>query len=178
VPFLALGLSVPAGLAAERGLRALGRLVRPAAAVALAAGVLAAVASTALAAVQLGRSHAPPALRCSSLPLGYGDLFAVISRPQLEADRASVDLFSQTGAAAAYMTLFRAKVRPRTFPDRPPTQAERRRWRDELRAGRSQIPGGVWVVADPAAPAAAGGTRIAACSLAGRPALLVRYPPG
>ncbi|HEY7258686.1 MAG TPA: hypothetical protein VH459_06425 [Gaiellales bacterium] len=177
VPFLALGLAVPAGLAAERGLHALTRIGRPAAALALAAGVLAAVASTALAAVELGRSHAPASLRCSSLPFGYGDVFAVVTRPQLDADRASVDAFSQTGAAAAYMTLFRAKVRPRTFPDRPPTQAERRRWRDELRAGRSPIPGGVWVVADAGSPAAVGGTRVAACTLAGRPAALVRYPP-
>jgi hypothetical protein len=177
VPFLALGLAIPAGLAAERGLHALTRVGRPAAAVALAAGVLAAVASTALAAVELGRSHAPATLRCSSLPLGYGDLFAVVTRPQLEADRASVDAFSQTGAAAAYMTLFRAKVRPRTFPDREPTQAERRRWRDELRAGRSQIPQGVWVVADPGSTAATGGTRVASCSVGGRPAVLVRYAP-
>ena len=75
------------------------------------------------------------------------------------------------------MTLVRAKVRPRTFPDRPPTQAERRRWRDELRAGRSPVPGGVWVVADAGSPAATGGTRVTSCSLAGRPAVLVRYPP-
>jgi hypothetical protein len=34
----------------------------------------------------------------------------------------------------------------------------------------------VWVVAAAGAPAAAGGTRVASCSLAGRPAVLVRYP--
>jgi hypothetical protein len=135
------------------------------------------VASTALAAVELGRAHAVPTVRCASLPLVYGDVFAVVTRPQLEADRATVDVFAQTGAAAAYLTLFRAKVRPRTFPDRPPTQAERRRWRDALRAGRSSIPAGVWVVADAGSPAAEGGTRVATCSLAGRPAALVRYPP-
>jgi len=177
VPFLALGLALPAGIAAERGVDALGALARPAAVLALAAGVLAGVASTALAAVELGRAHAVPAVRCTSLPLGYGDLFAVVTRPQLEADRASLDVFAQTGASAAYMTLFRAKVRPRTFPHHPPTQAERRRWRDELRAGRSPIPEGVWVVADAGSPAAEGGTRVAVCSLAGRPAVLVRYAP-
>jgi hypothetical protein len=74
------------------------------------------------------------------------------------------------------MTLVRAKVRPRTFPDRPPTQPDRRRVRDELRAGRSTIPAGVWVVADPGSPAA-GGARVASCSIAGRPAVLVHYPP-
>lgn len=177
VPFLALALAVPAGLAAEQGLAALARLARPAAAVALAAGIAAAVASTALAAVELGRAPTPATLRCGSLPFGYGDVFAVVSKPQLGADRASLDVFAQTGASAAYMTLVRAKVRPRTFPDRPPTQAERRRWRDGLRAGRSPIPDGVWVVADAGSPAATGGARVASCSLAGRPAVLVRYPP-
>ena len=177
VPFLALGLAVPAGLAAERGLHALHRLGRPAAVLAIAAGAAAALASTALAAVELGRSHAPPTLACGSLPFGYGDLFAVVTRPQLAADRASLDVFAQTGASAAYMTLARAKVRPRTFPDGSPTQAERRRGRDELRAGRSSIPDGVWVVAEPGSPAAGGGTRTSACSLDGRPAVLVRYPP-
>jgi hypothetical protein len=177
VPFLALGLAVPAGLAAERGLAALARLARPAAALALAAGTAGAVASTALAAVELGRAPAPAALRCGPLPFGYGDVFAVVSKPQLDADRASLDLFAQTGASAAYMTLVRAKVRPRTFPDRAPTQKERRRWRDELRAGRSPIAEGVWVVADPGSSAATGGTRTAACSFGGRPAVLVRYPP-
>ena len=177
VPFLALGLAVPAGIAAERGLAALSRLARPAAAVALAAGAAAAVASTALAAVELGRAPTPATLRCGPLPFGYGDLFAVVSKPQLGADRASLDVFAQTGASAAYMTLVRAKVRPRTFPDRPPTQAERRRRRDELRAGRSSIPEGVWVVADPGSPAATGGTRTASCSFGGRSAVLVRYPP-
>jgi hypothetical protein len=177
VPFLALALAVPAGLAAERGLAALARLARPAAALALAAGIAAAVASTALAAVELGRAPTPATLRCGPLPFGYGDVFAVVSKPQLGADRASLDVFAQTGASAAYMTLVRAKVRPRTFPDRPPSQAERRRWRDELRAGRSPVPGGVWVVADAGSPAATGGTRVTSCSLAGRPAVLVRYPP-
>jgi hypothetical protein len=177
VPFLALALAVPAGLAAERGLAALARVARPAAALALAAGIAAAVASTALAAVELGRAPTPATLRCGPLPFGYGDVFAVVSKPQLGADRASLDVFAQTGASAAYMTLVRAKVRPRTFPDRPPTQAERRRWRDELRAGRSPVPGGVWVVADAGSPAATGGTRVTSCSLAGRPAVLVRYPP-
>ncbi len=174
VPFLALGLAVPAGLAVERGLAA---LARPAAALALAAGTAAVLASTALAAVELGRSHAPETLSCLSLPLGYGDLFAVVARPQLEADRASLEAFARTGASAAYMTLARAKVRSREFPDRPPTQAERRRWRDGLRSGRSAIPGGVWVVADAGSPAATGGTRAGSCSLGGRPAVLVRYPP-
>ena len=177
VPFLALGLAVPAGLAAERGLAALSRLARPAAALALAAGVAAAVASTALAAVELGRAPTPATLRCGPLPFGHGDVFAVVSKPQLDADRASLDLFAQTGASAAYMTLVRAKVRPRTFPARAPTQKERRRWRDELRAGRSPITEGVWVVADPGSPAATGGTRTASCSFGGRSAVLVRYPP-
>ena len=124
VPFLALALAVPAGLAAERGLAALARLARPAAALALAAGIVAAVASTALAAVELGRAPTPATLPCGPLPFGYGDVFAVVSKPQLGADRASLDVFAQTGASAAYMTLVRAKVRPRKFPDRPPTQAE------------------------------------------------------
>jgi hypothetical protein len=177
VPFLALGLAVPAGIAAERGLAALARLARPAAALALAAGLAAALASTALAAVELGRAPTPATLRCGPFPFGYGDVFAVISKPQLGADRASLDVFAQTGAAAAYMTLVRAKVRPRTFPSRPPTQQERRRRRDELRTGRSAIPEGVWVVAEPGSPAADGGTRAGSCSLAGRPYVLVRYPP-
>ena len=114
---------------------------------------------------------------CSSLPLGYGDVFAVVTRPQLEADRASLDVFAQTGASAAYMTLIRAKVRARTFPDRPPTQAERRRLRDELRAGGTRVPGGLWVIAAAGSPAAGSGTQIGACTLGGRPAVLVRYPP-
>jgi hypothetical protein len=177
VPFLALGLAVPAGLAAERGLGALRRFGRPAAALVLAAGAAAALASTALAAVELGRSHAPATLRCSSLPLGYGDVFAVVTRPQLEADRASLDVFAQTGASAAYMTLIRAKVRARTFPERPPTQAERRHLRDALRVGRTRVPGGLWVIAAAGSPAAGSGTQIGRCTLAGRPAVIVRYPP-
>jgi hypothetical protein len=177
VPFLALALAVPAGLAAERGLAVVRRAGRPAAAVALAAGAAAALASTALAAVELGRAHAPEPLRCSSLPLHYGDLFAVVARPQLDADWAALEVFARTGASAAYMTLVRAKVRPRTFPDRPPTQAERRRWRDDLRAGGRPVPGGLWVVADAGSPAAASGTEVGSCSLEARPAVLVRQPP-
>ena len=69
VPFLALGLAVPAGIAAERGLLALRRIARPAAVAAIAAGVAAAVASTALAAVELGRAPAPATLQCRSLPI-------------------------------------------------------------------------------------------------------------
>ena len=177
VPFLALGLAVPAGIAAERGLAALRRIARPAAAAALAAGVAAAVASTALAAVELGRAHATATLQCRSLPIGYGDLFAVVSRPQLGADRASLDVFAQTGASAAYMTLVRAKVRPRTFPDRPPTQAERRRWRDELRAGGTPVADGLWVIAAAGSSAAGSGARAGTCTLAGRPYVLVRQAP-
>ena len=62
---------------------ALARLARPAAALALAAGIAAAVASTALAAVELGRAPTPATLRCGPLPFGYGDVFAVVSKPQL-----------------------------------------------------------------------------------------------
>ena len=177
VPFLALGLAVPAGIAAERGLLALRRIARPAAVAAIAGGVAAAVASTALAAVELGRAPAPATLQCRSLPIGYGDQFAVISRPQLGADRASLDVFARTGASAAYMTLVRAKVRPRTFPAHPPTQAERRRWRDELRAGGTPVPGGLWVIAPAGSPAATSGTRAGSCTLAGRPYVLVRQAP-
>jgi hypothetical protein len=177
VPFLALGLAVPAGIAAERGLAALRRISRPAATAALAGGVAAAVTSTVLAAVELGRAHAPVTLECPSLPIGYGDLFAVVSRPQLGADRASLDVFARTGASAAYVTLVRAKVRPRTFPDHPPTQAERRRWRDELRAGGSPVPGGLWVIAAAGSPAAGSGTQAGSCMLAGRPYVLVRQAP-
>jgi len=176
VPFLALGLAVPAGIAAERGLVALRRIARPVAALALAGGVAAAVASTALAGVELGRAHARATLQCRSLPIGYGDQFAVISRPQLGADRASLEVFARTGASAAYMTLVRAKVRPRTFPDHPPTQAERRRWRDELRAGGTPVPG-LWVIAAAGSPAARSGTEAGSCTLGGRPAVLVRLTP-
>ena len=109
--------------------------------------------------------------------LAYGDQFAVISRPQLGADRASLDVFARTGASAAYMTLVRAKVRPRTFPAHPPTQAERRRWRDELRAGGTPVPGGLWVIAPAGSPAATSGTRAGSCTLAGRPYVLVRQAP-
>ena len=177
VPFLALGLAIPAGIAAERGLAALRRIARPAAAAALAAGVAAAVASTALAAVELGRSRVTDTVQCRSLPIGYGDLFAVVSRPQLGADRASLEVFARTGASAAYVTLVRAKVRPRTFPDDPPTQAERRRWRDELRAGGTPVAGGLWVIAAAGSPAAGNGTRAEPCTLAGRPYVLVRRAP-
>jgi hypothetical protein len=177
VPFLALGLAVPAGVAAERGLAGLRRIARPGAAAALAAGVGVAVASTALAAVELGRSHVTDTLQCRSLPIGYGDLFAVVSRPQLGADPASLEVFARTGASAAYMTLVRAKVRPRTFPDHPPAQAERRRWRDELRAGGSPVADGLWVIAERGSPAASSGTVVGSCTLAGRPAVLVRQAP-
>jgi hypothetical protein len=177
VPFLALGLAVPAGLAAERGLAALQRIARPAATAALAAGVLAAVASTALAGVELGRAHSTDSLRCPSLSFGYGDLFAVVSHPQLGADRASLEVFARTGASALYMTLIRAKVRPRTFPDQSPTQSDRRDWRDRLKAGQAPAAEGLWVIAEAGSATAASGTTVEPCTLDGRPYALVRQPP-
>ena len=119
----------------------------PAAAVGDRRGAAAALASTALAAVELGRSPAPATFQCRSLPIGYGDLFAVISRPQLGADRASLDVFARTGASAAYMTLVRAKVRPRTFPAL--ADAGRAAPLPRRAPGRrGSCPGGLWVVAD------------------------------
>ena len=75
------------------------------------------------------------------------------------------------------MTLVRAKVRPRTFPTHPPTQAERRRWRDELRAGRTPVPGGLWVIAAGRLAGRHGRHAGGSCTLAGRPYVLVRQAP-
>ena len=95
LPFLALGLAVPAGIAAERAVAWARRWGAPAGAAAAAALVALAVPSTVLATLAVERQPFPDRLACTRLP-GPHDLTAVGMRQPL-ADEVAMDVFAQTG---------------------------------------------------------------------------------
>jgi hypothetical protein len=168
LPFVALGLAVPAGVAAERAV-AWARGGGAAAAAAAAAVLVAlAVPSTVLATVTVERRPFPDQLACTPLPAPH-DLTAVAMR-QPRADEVAMDVFAQTGAPAVFLRIVHSKVRYRTWLRRPPTQQERRAQARNLLLHGVVPPGVDWAVrsraAAPLADAQLGpaGT----CRLAGR----------
>jgi hypothetical protein len=149
LPFLALGLAVPAGIAAERAVAATRRAGRPAAAAAAAVLVALAVPSTVLATVAVERDTFPDQLVCTSLPAAH-DLTAVGMRQPL-ADEVAMDVFARTGAPAVFLRIVHSKVRYRTWLRRPPTQQQRKAWSRDLLLRGVVPPGAEWVVESRAA---------------------------
>jgi len=164
LPYVALGLAVPAGVAADRLVAALRRRA-PAAGVAAAVALAAvAVPSTVLAAAAVVHHAYPRPLRCSARP--PAGALAAVALPEPVADNVAFDLFAQTANSALFLRQTRAKVRYRTWPLRPPTQRQRRAWRAAL-VGDDTVPSGVtWIVAGPRA-AFPGFTRVGTCTLEG-----------
>jgi hypothetical protein len=116
LPYLELGLAMPAGVCADAAVSAAGRRLRPAAVVVAVVLAGAAAGSTALAAAAVWRTPYPFPLRCTSLPIGAGDRVAVIAREPLS-DYLALELFGRTGAGFWYLDPRRAKVRFATWPD-------------------------------------------------------------
>jgi hypothetical protein len=175
LPFLVLGLAVPAGVAAERLTELAGRATR---AGAVATGVVlaaAAVTSTALAGAAAVHHAYPRPLECTQLPAA-GSLTAIAVREPV-ADEIALDLFSRTAASSVFLKLVHAKVRFRTWLQRPPTQQVRHaRYRALLNKGRVP-PGVTWVVARPRANLRGSGLVSAgSCRLGRRTYRLLRAP--
>jgi hypothetical protein len=147
LPFLVLGLAVPAGVAAQRTTELAGRATRfGGAAVAL---VLAAVAvpSTVLATAAAVHHAYPRPLSCTRLPPARS--LTAVAAHQPVADEVSLSLFSRTAASSVFLKIVHAKVRFRTWLQRPPTQQVRHaRYRALVRSG-TVPPGVTWVVARP-----------------------------
>jgi hypothetical protein len=149
LPFLVLGLAIPAGVAAQRltglagGARRLGGVT--------VAVVLAAVAvpSTLLATAAAVHHAYPRPLSCTQLPPARS-LTAVAAHEPI-ADEVALGLFSRTAASAVFLKLVHAKVRFRTWLQRPPDQQVRHaRYRALLHDG-TVPPGVTWIVARPRA---------------------------
>ncbi|HEY3764109.1 MAG TPA: hypothetical protein VGL44_03040, partial [Gaiellales bacterium] len=149
LPFLALALAVPAGVAAQR-LVGLARGVTRVAGLAAAVAVVAvAVPSTVLATDAVVRQPFPDQLACTALP-AQSDLTAVAMRQPI-ADEVAMDVFADTGAGSVFLRIVHSKVRFKTWLERPPTQAQRKAW-DHALLRRGAVPPGVsWVVASRAA---------------------------
>jgi hypothetical protein len=169
LPYLGLGLAVPAGIAASRITSALarrpGRLVAAAAAVAL---VAVAVPSTVLATVAEVQQHFPRPLVCSAWPSSTALTAVAIHQPR--ADQVSLELFATSAAPSVFLRLVRSKVRFRTFLDRPPTNQQRVAWYHTMMRDRILPPRVTWVVSSVfRTPAfkAAGFKRVGMCTIVG-----------
>lgn len=142
LPYLELGLAMPAGVCADAAVSAAGRRLRPAAVVVAVVLAGAAAGSTALAAAAVWRTPYPFPLRCTSLPIAAGDRVAVIAREPVS-DYLALELFGRTGAGFWYLDPRRAKVRFATWPDglRPPLRARHQAVLAYGRAGGPRPPG-------------------------------------
>jgi hypothetical protein len=169
LPYLGLGLAVPAGIAAHRITQALarrpGRLAAAAGAVAL---VAVAVPSTVLATVADVQQHFPRPLVCTAWPQSTDLATVAIHQPR--ADQVSLELFANTAAPQVFLRLVRSKVRFRTFLDRPPTNQQRVAWYHTMMRDRILPPHVTWVVSSVfRSPAfkAEGFKRIGVCTIVG-----------
>ncbi len=176
LPFLALGLAVPAGIAAERAVAWARRWGAPAGAAAAAALVALAVPSTVLATLAVERQPFPDRLACTRLP-GPHDLTAVGMRQPL-ADEVAMDVFAQTGAPAVFLRIVHSKVRYRTWLHRRPTQQQRKAWSRDLLLHGVVPPGAAWIVEDRSAAPLQGSplTPAGVCRLRGRTYRVYRRP--
>lgn len=169
LPYLELGLVVPAGVCADAAVSAAGRRLRPAAVAVAILLAAAAAGSTALAAAAVWRTPYPYPLVCTSLPVGAGDRVAVIAREPL-ADYLALELFGRTGADFWYLDPRRAKVRFATWPEglQPPLRARHQAVLAYGRGGGPRPPGvDVLVVRQGWTVDTAGLRQVASCSYRG-----------
>jgi hypothetical protein len=148
LPYVVVGLCVPAGVAATRLTAAVRPVSRVLAAAVAAAMVAVAVPSTLLATAAVLRHPFPHGLTCTAWPAP--DALTAVAARQPEADTIALALFSRTAAPALFLRRTTAKVRFRTWLDRPPSQLRRRQLRGRLVVSGEVPPGVSWVVADPA----------------------------
>jgi hypothetical protein len=175
LPFLVLALAVPAGVAAQRlGDLAAGATRFGGVAVAV---VLAAVAvpSTVLATAAAVHHAYPRPLTCTRLPPPRS--LTAVAAHQPVADEVALALFSRTAASSVFLKLTHAKVRFRTWLQRPPAQQVRHaRYRALVRTG-TVPPGVTWVVARPHANLRGSGLVAAgSCRLGSHTFQLLRVP--
>jgi hypothetical protein len=178
LPFVAVGLAAPAGLAADALVDAAARRARVAAGVVAAALAFAAVASTGLAMVAVSRHPYPTPLTCTSMPVSTGDTVAVVA-PEPFADYLAYELFGRTGASLWYVEALRVKVRYRTWLHRAtPSQQVRRAAQLRFAAGGPPPPGVKWLFVSTSLPASRRLTQVATCSYRGVRLAVLRAPVG
>jgi hypothetical protein len=167
VPFLALALALPAGIAADACVDLLlRRRRRVAAALAAAAIAAAAIGSTATASISVWRVTFPYQLRCSSLPVGARTQL-LVAGGEPAADQLSEAVFARTGASSYFLRRRYVKVRFRSWLDgRRPDQEARR---DAVRAVAhgGPAPAGVDLVIVRRRDARGLGAQLGTCTLRG-----------
>ena len=169
LPYLELGLAMPAGVCADAAVSAAGRRLRPAGVVVALLLAAAAAGSTALASAAVWRTPYPFPLVCTSLPVGAGDRVAIVAREPLS-DYLALELFGRTGAGFWYLDPRRAKVRFATWPQglRPPLHARHQAVLAYGRAGGPRPPGvDVLVVRQGWTVDTAGLRQVASCTYRG-----------
>ena len=135
LPFVVLGLSVPAGVAADAAVAALWRRGRVAALAGAALLALVVGGSTPLAAASLWRSPYTTTFECTRLPIDADTRVAVLARQALAGPMASA-IFARTGATFSYVSTDRLRVRFRTWlATRSPGQDVRHGWLRQALAG-------------------------------------------
>jgi hypothetical protein len=175
LPFLVLGLAVPAGVAAQR-LTELARRTTRAGGVAVAVVLAAAaVTSTALAGAAAVHHAYPRPLSCTQLPPARSVTAVAVREPV--ADEIALDLFSRAAVSSLFLKIVHAKVRFRTWLQRPPTQQVRHARYLALLNDGTVPPGVTWVVARPRAKLRRSGLVPAgSCRLGRRTFRLLRKP--
>jgi hypothetical protein len=178
LPFVVLGLAIPAGLAADTIVTAVARRVRPLALAAAAALALAATASTWLAVVAVAREPYPRPLICPPLPIRTSDTIAVIAHEPY-ADFLAYQLFGQTGASFYYLDRIRVKVRFTDWLDRfVPDQKHRHAVEKAFPKGGPPPPGVRWLfVRSYMLPPSTPLPRVATCFYRHKPLAVFRVGP-
>jgi len=128
LPFVVLGLSVPAGVAADAAVSALRRRNRVAALAGVALLALVIGGSTPLAAASLWRAPYRTTFDCTRLPIDANTRVAVIARQTLAGPLASA-IFARTGATFSYVGTQRLRIRFRSWlAGTSPSQDTRHEW--------------------------------------------------
>lgn len=175
LPFLVLGLAVPAGVAAQRLTELADGATRFGGAAVAVVLTAVAVPSTVLATAADVHHAYPRPLSCRQLPPARS--LTAVDAHQPVADEIALSLFSRTAAASVFLKLVHAKVRFRTWLERPPDQQVRHaRYRALVRNG-TVPPGVTWVVARPGANLTGSGLVPAGtCRLGDRAFRMLRKP--
>ena len=175
LPYLALALAVPAGVATQRLVELAGGPARASGIAVVAVVAAVAVPSTVLATAAAVHHAYPRPFSCTQLPPAK-TLTAVAAREPI-ADAIALNLFSKSAASSVFLKIVHAKVRFRTWLQKPPTQAERHA-RYLALVGKGTLPPGVtWVVARPKADLRASGLVPAGtCRLGTRTFEVLRRP--
>ena len=178
LPFVVVGLAVPAGLAADAIVSAVARRARPLGLVAAPALAAAATASTWLAVVAVAREPYPHPLVCPPLPIRTSDTIAVISHEPY-ADFLAYQLFGHTGASFYYLDRIRVKVRFTDWLDRFVPDQKHRHAVEKAFPTTGRAPRGVrWLfVRSYMLPSSTTLPRVATCFYRNKPLAVFRAGP-